>query len=157
MAISSQPSYDTDYYAWTQTQAAALRRVAELRLNLPEVDLEHLAEEIEGMGRSDRRALARQLERVLLHLLKWQVQPGLRGISWQRSIASARHEIEKLLEDSPSLRNEIGSRLDGEYRAARQGAIAETGLVPTLFPKTCPFTVEQILVDAGLGETVSDD
>jgi hypothetical protein len=93
----------------------------------------------------------------MLHLLKWQIQAGLRGSSWRRSIADARHEIDKLLADSPSLRGEVEARLVDEYRAARRGAITETGLAPALFPKACPFTVAQVLVDAGLGETVSED
>jgi Domain of unknown function DUF29 len=65
------PDYDTDFYTWTQTQAAALRAK-----NWAALDLEHLAEEIESLGRSERYAIESQLERLLLHLLKWCYDPA---------------------------------------------------------------------------------
>jgi len=77
----SQTTYDTDFFAWTQHQAAALRAK-----DFAALDLEHLAEEIESLGRSDRRAIASQLERLLLHLLKWAYQPLAHeryGASWR--------------------------------------------------------------------------
>src|SRR5262245_42581512 len=92
--------YDQDFYTWTQEQAALLREGA-----VQELDLMHLAEEIESLGKSDRRALGSHLRNLVLHLLKWQYQPRGRetGQSWRSSIRNARAEITTLLEDSPSL------------------------------------------------------
>ena len=91
-------TYDTDFYRWTQTQAAALRAK-----DFAALDLGNLAEEIESLGRSDRRAVVSHLERLLLHLLKWREQPQGRGPSWRSTIRHARREIGKLLAESPSL------------------------------------------------------
>src|SRR6266850_3448057 len=77
--------YDTDFYQWTQAQAAHLRAKEWSAL-----DVDHLAEEIESLGASDRRALRRHLMRLSQHLLKWHYQPQRRGESWQQSIDNAR-------------------------------------------------------------------
>ena len=120
--------YDTDFYAWTQAQAAALRAKKWLAL-----DVDNLAEEIESLGRSDRRAITHQLERLLLHLLKWVYQAGQLpryGRSWRRSIYQARTAIADLLEESPSLRDYPAQRLALAYQRARQQAAIHAGLPP---------------------------
>jgi uncharacterized protein DUF29 len=97
--------YDRDFVLWTEEQAAALRRAK--GSNLP-LDWENLAEEIESLGKSDRRELRSQITRILRHLLKLAVSPKSepRG-GWRSTIRDARVEIEGVLEDSPSLRREI--------------------------------------------------
>ena len=75
--------YETDFYAWATRQAALLRAG-----RLDAADIEHIAEEIDSMGRSEKRELVSRLTVVLLHLLKWQYQPALRGNSWRLSIAN---------------------------------------------------------------------
>ncbi|MCF8015238.1 MAG: DUF29 domain-containing protein, partial [Chromatiaceae bacterium] len=77
--------YDGDFYAWTLQTAQQLRSG-----QLDQVDLAQVAEEIEDMGKSDRRALESHLKILMLHLLKWQHQPSHRGVSWRLSIANAR-------------------------------------------------------------------
>jgi uncharacterized protein DUF29 len=93
--------YEEDLYAWTQEQAALLRARQADRL-----DWENLAEEIAAVGGSDRRKLESRLCVVLLHLLKWQAQPALRGASWRKTLRTQRREIRKLLQQSPSLRRQ---------------------------------------------------
>jgi hypothetical protein len=135
--------YDTDFYAWTQAQAAAIRAK-----DLAVLDLDHLAEEIESLGRSDRRAITHQLERLLLHVLKWVYQAGQRpryGRSWRRSIYQARTTIADLLEESPSLRDYPAQRLALAYQRARQQAAIQTGLPLATFPETCPWTIKHVL------------
>src|SRR5262252_9818951 len=96
--------YDEDFYTWTQEQAALLREGA-----VQELDLANLAEEIESLGKSDRRALGSHLRNLMLHLLKWQYQPSGRqtGHSWRASIRNARLEIAVLLEDSHTYEREV--------------------------------------------------
>jgi hypothetical protein len=137
------PTYDTDFYQWTQTQAAALRAK-----DWPALDLDNLAEEIESLGRSDRRAITHQLERGLIHLLKWVYQSSQRaryGRSWRRSIRQARHAIAKLIEESPSLHDYPARQLVAAYRYARQQAAEETGLPLATFPEACPWPLAQVL------------
>src|SRR5580700_4180310 len=96
--------YDRDFFLWTQERAAALRAVK--NSNLP-LDWENLAEEIESLGKSDRRELRSQITRVLRHLLKLEASSaGQPRAGWRTTIDEARTEIEGLLEDSPSLRRE---------------------------------------------------
>jgi hypothetical protein len=135
--------YDADFYQWTQAQAEALRTK-----NLAALDLEHLAEEIESLGIRDRRAIASQLERLLLHLLKWAYQPLAHeryGASWRTSIRQARRAIADLIEESPSLRDYPSERLAVAYLRARERASEQTFLPVQCFPETCPWPIERVL------------
>lgn len=142
--MSSQPGvcddYDGDFYAWTLKISGLLREG-----RIGEADLEQVAEEIEDMGRSNRRALSSYLKVLMLHLLKWRYQPTHRGISWKLSIANARDEIADLLKDSPSLRATMEQLVADRYAAARKRASMETGLPISNFPDRCPFSLEQLL------------
>lgn len=138
--MTKQTTYDADFYLWTRQQAALLRQG-----RLQAVDAAHLAEEIESMGKSDRRALGSHLRSILLHLLKWRHQPDRRGASWESSIRNGRDEVEEILADSPSLNAQLVDSLETEYRRARRIAASETGLPMNTFSDQCPFTVEQVL------------
>ncbi|MCB1821469.1 MAG: DUF29 domain-containing protein [Candidatus Competibacteraceae bacterium] len=135
-------TYHTDFYLWTQQQAALLRQG-----HFSQVDIEHIAEEIESMGRNDRRAMGSHLRNILMHLLKWQYQPKRRGTSWKSSINGGRDEVDVLLADSPSLQPQLPALIAEEYQRARRNAAIETHLALTTFPEHCPFTIEQITGD----------
>jgi hypothetical protein len=116
--------YDEDFVRWTEEQAAALRRAKSVsaagtrRPNVP-LDWEHLAEEIESLGKSERRELRSQITRILRHLLKLEVSPAAEPrAGWRATIDEARTEIEGLLEDSPSLRRETEALIKKQLRAA---------------------------------------
>src|SRR6266487_733142 len=99
--------YDEDFYAWTRQQAEALRVAARSRSNLP-LDWENLAEEIESLGKSDRRELRSQIRRILRHLLKLEASPSVDPrAGWRSTVLDARTEITDVLRDSPSLRREV--------------------------------------------------
>jgi hypothetical protein len=134
--------YEQDFYAWTQEQAALLRQGA-----VHALDRTNLAEEVESLGKSDRRALGSHLRNLVFHLLKWHAQPAGRvpGTSWRSSIRTARAEIAVLLDDSPSLRREVAGLLTRWYPLARQDAADETGLPLSTFPDTCPWAPAQVL------------
>ncbi len=134
--------YDTDFYLWSQHQAALLREGA-----LTELDSENLAEEIESLGKSDRRELRSRLEVLILHLLKWLYQPEGRqtGHSWYDTIEEQRRELRLLLEDSPSLRRQVSDLIQQHYAHTRQKAARQTRRTLTTFPLTCPWTEEQVL------------
>jgi hypothetical protein len=130
--------YDVDFAAWSQSQADALRRKA-----WDKIDIVNVAEEIESLGRSDRREIGSRLEILLLHLLKWQYQPRQQRPSWRASIDEARERISQLLEESPSLKPYPAERLAKAYPQARRKALRETSL-PNL-PEACPWPIEQVL------------
>jgi hypothetical protein len=135
--------YDTDFYTWTQDQAAALRA-----REWKTLDIDNLAEEIESLGRSQRKAVRSHLRNLCMHLLKWAYQPDQRaphGGSWRASIRNARREIADELRDSPSLRSLPASLLSEVYPEAREDAAEETGLPITRFPHMCRWSVDEVL------------
>jgi hypothetical protein len=132
--------YEDDLFAWTQEQAALLRAHA-----ADGIDWENLAEEIESMGGRDRRELESRLTVIVLHLLKWQAQPALRGASWRKKLRTQRREIRKLLKQSPSLRREVPAIVREAYVDAVKDAIDETGLRVGAFPSACPYGPDDVL------------
>ena len=140
--------YEDDLFAWTQEQAALLRAHA-----IEGIDWENLAEEIESMGGRDRRELESRLAVILLHLLKWQAQPALRGSGWRKTLRTQRREIRKLLKQSPSLRREVPGLMREAYADAVKDAIDETGLHADVFPSTCPYAQDDVLDEDHLPTT----
>ncbi|SMF71363.1 protein of unknown function DUF29 [Azospirillum oryzae] len=132
--------YDRDFYAWANEQAALLRAG-----KLDAADIAHIAEEIESMGRSEKRELVSRLTILLLQLLKWQFQPSRRGASWEASIANSRDDLVDHLEDNPSLKSRLPDAIEAAYRRARRDAAAETGLSASTFPVACPWPCERIM------------
>ena len=132
--------YDRDFYLWIQATAQQLKEG-----KFDEVDLTNLIEEIESMGRSEKRELKSRLIVLLMHLLKWQYQPEKRSESWRSTISEQRICLEGLLEDSPSLKPLISEVFDDCYQKARLKAADETGIKLNFFPKESPFTLEETL------------
>ena len=133
-------AYEADYAAWLDNQAKLLRAG-----KVQAIDADHLAEEIEDMGRSERRSLESHLKVLLQHLVKWHYQSERRGPSWRMSIDNARDAIEDLLAGSPSLRPVLAKAVAQQYRRARRDALQETGLASAAVPQGCPFALETIL------------
>ena len=141
-AAPNYRDYEVDLVAWALDNAALLRAG-----RLSEVDAQHLAEELEDLGKTERRSLGSHLRVLVTHLLKWQYQPGLRGASWRLSVLNARAAIRDILADSPSLVPEAPRQLEAVYQLARDNAIGETGLPEASFPADCPYTIEQVLFE----------
>jgi len=137
--------YDQDFYAWTQQNAGLLRQG-----RVGEIDLEHLAEEIQEMGREQRHALRSQLRHLLIHLLKLKFSPAAAPRpGWIEEIQNARAEIADRLADNPSLRPHMPSIFAEIWpRASRQAveSLRAHGEQPAI-PKNCPFTLEQAVDD----------
>ncbi len=145
--------YDVDFYAWTSEQAEVLRKAAHGGSNEP-LDFENLAEEIESLGKSDKRALKSEISRIIHHLVKLQYSPvsDPRG-GWYRTIDEAREQIERILEDSPSLRAEVSLLADAEMGRAKRAAIRDLERRNELQPgmrraiERARFTEDQITGD----------
>ena len=139
--------YDEDFAVWTAETARLLRAG-----RFDEVDMEHVAEEIEDMGKRDKRELYSRLAVLIVHLLKWKWQPEKKSESWRSTIWTQRSELELLLGDSPSLRRTVTDALAKVYPNALKTAISETGLPTRTFPGECPFSADQALDLAFLPE-----
>lgn len=135
-------NYDADFYGWTQEQAALLKAG-----RLAELDIENLLEEVETMGRSEKRELDSRLTVLLLHLLKWQYQPIRRGRNWQLTIEGQRINFSETLDENPSLKPQLGTILKKAYAKSLIKTSQETALDKQTFPRSCPWTFAQILDD----------
>jgi len=145
--MSNTSKYESDFHAWANEQAALLRQG-----RLAEADMENIAEEIEGLGRSEKRELVNRLAVLLTHLLKWQFQPGLRGNSWRGTIREQRRKLSEHLDDNPSLRAGLNDAIARAYKDALGTVQNETGLAEATFPATSPYTPAQIFEAAFLPE-----
>lgn len=133
-------SYEQDFYSWTQEQAKLLRSG-----QLDYLDIPNLIEEIETMGRSEKRELESRLTVLLLHLLKWKYQEIRRSRSWQLSIDEQRIKFEETLEENPGLKPKLDELLKKAYRLAVIQASRETNLSKSIFPEHCPWQLNQLI------------
>ena len=135
-----QPSlYEQDYVAWLDQQVRHLRAGRFVAL-----DVEHVAEELEGLMSGERRELENRLEVLIHHLLKWDHQPDQRSNRWRATVQEQRTRIRRLLRFSPSLKPEVEPMTQEVYPDAVEQAAIETGLSESAFPQTLPYTIEQI-------------
>ena len=135
-----RPLYETDFHKWAAEQARAIRdgRVSA-------IDWDNVAEEIESLGRRDRRALENHLEILIAHLLKCMMQSDRRTASWYATIREQRKQIARLLERNPSLRTLPKRYYDAAYGEAIRRAVRDTGLGEESFPEASPFTPDEAL------------
>jgi len=134
------PAYEEDFVAWLEDQAQRARR-----REIEGLDLENIAEELEGLARSDRREIRNRLTVLLIHLVKYKFQPRRRSSGWVATIGEQRRRITAVLDDSPSMRPFPASILNQCYTEARSAAADETGLPQSTFPERCPFELEAVL------------
>jgi hypothetical protein len=142
--------YDQDLVRWSEEQARLLRAAADAGWTAP-IDWEHVAEEIESLGKTERRALASHIVVVIEHLLKLQASPALEPArGWRDTIRRARDDIERLLADSPSLRREIAGMITKETPRARALVCAnfhDYGEQPLIDVAAVAYTEAQVLGD----------
>lgn len=132
-------SYESDVVAWASEQARLIRAG---RFDL--LDREHIAEEIEDVGKSEQRELASRMAVLLAHLLKWQFQPTRRSKSWQYTLTTQRKEVAYVLSEAPSLRTKFDDErwMEIVWAKAKSQAENETGLDIDTFPESCSWTIE---------------
>ena len=131
--------YDTDFYAWTLEQSRLLQSG-----ELKSLDIENLVEEIESLGRQERRELENRLGGLIGHLLKWVYQPDKRSKSWQVTIRVQRQQIQRLINQNPSLKSYLLEAVSIGYELGLELFFRETRLLDVDLPDVCPFTVEQV-------------
>lgn len=133
-------NYEADFYGWTIEQADLIRAGHSSQL-----DFENLLEEIESMGRSEKRALEFSLKVLLAHLLKWKYQPSYHGKSLELTIKEQRRKVNRSLKDNPSLKSKLPEVISNAYEDAILMAVKETGLDEITFPQLCPWEFETFI------------
>ena len=150
------PRYEDDFYAWTQYQAEVLRN---LRTRDNRFDRQHLAEEIEDLGKSERHAVRRQVRRILVHFLKLGYSPAREGhFDWTGSIIDARAALDDKL--STTLRRDLEEALIRLYAVARKRAVVDLlkydeRETASSLPSECPYTIDRILAEDWYPEPAS--
>lgn len=141
--------YETDVVEWSGHQAALLRRLAAGERVNDQVDWPNVIEEVETVGRSERTALGSQVNRVIVHLMKLQASPATdprRG--WADTVDAARAEIDRILQDSPSLRRELPGIVRAELRRARklvQASLDRYGEAPGVPLDSLDYAADQVV------------
>jgi len=133
-------TYEQDVVKWSEEQAALLRQ-----RDFSHLDIEHIAEEVEDVGKSEQRELMSHMVVLLAHLLKWEYQPERRGAIWEKTIKAQRIEIAFNIKETPSLKTRLESEAWQQvvWAKAVSAAVAETDL--DIFPEESPWTMQQVL------------
>jgi len=141
--------YERDYYTWTQEQARALREH-----RLEELDWTNVAEEIEDLGKREKRALRSQLIRLVSHLIKFAYARDVMWTNnsrgWELSIRGARREALMYLDENPGLRPHVPQIFQSAYGSARLEVMKTLRLPDSAIPEAPPWALDEILDDAFL-------
>ena len=135
-------NYEKDFYSWTQEQAELLKTG-----RFSELDVDNLIEEVESMGRSEKRELESRLTILLLHFLRWKYQEVRRGKSWQLSIDEQRIKFEETLNENPGLKPQLDEIVKKAYKLAVIKAARESKISKSIFPERCPWTLAHFIDD----------
>lgn len=149
--------YDSDFQHWLEKTINYLKNQ-----QFSQLDIQHLVEELEDLGRSEKKALESNLMILMAHLLKLKIQnnvPEQMKGSWYDSVVEHRQRVCKSLRDTPSLKSYLEMAVQSAYPDARKVAIKEGKLakfgipIPPeeIYPATCPFTLKQLLDDDFMG------
>ena len=139
-ATQAPSLYEADFAEWSDRMAELLHAG-----RFAEIDIENVAEEIADLGKAARKAVRSQLQRLMMHKLKQQLQPERDGASWAVSIAEARDELQEEIEESPSLSNYLRENMQRVYTSAVTKAMRETRKPSGGLPAVCPWTLEELL------------
>lgn len=132
--------YVSDFYAWA-TEQAALLRAGEFAA----ADIEHIAEELESLGKTETRELVNCVGALQLGLLKWRYQPKGRSANWQASIKVRRLNLREHLKGNPSLETKVPEAMGTAFRWAVTEAAEATRLAESDFPANCPWSFEEMM------------
>jgi hypothetical protein len=134
--------YQQDFFAWTKQQINYLQNQ-----QWNQLDLAHLIEEIETLGKQQHKELRNRLSILIGHLLKWEYQPQKRSHSWLATLRVQRIDIQELIDDNPSLKPYLEEALTQAYIKGLLLAVSETNLPDRTFPQNCPYSLTEILSD----------
>jgi hypothetical protein len=139
---SRKELYERDYYTWALEQGRALRAH-----DTEALDWDNLAEEVEGLARSEARELRSRLEVLLVHLLKWRYQPDKRSSSWRLTMREQRRRVAQIMDENPGLKSTTEESVTSAYEIARLVAAREPRLAEKRFPPASPWSFERIVAE----------
>jgi hypothetical protein len=141
--MTSTTTYDTDFLSWTQEQSRLLRAG-----QWAQIDQEHIAEELEDMGKEQKLALQSLLRQILVHLLKLDFSPAQapKG-KWAEEIIEFRDQAQARIDATPSLKHHAPELFGKAWQQARRAAEKTFALhhEAVTLPEQCPYSLEQVL------------
>ena len=143
VTLNTLSLYDQDYHLWLEQTLIQLRSH-----NFEGVDLDHLIEELESLGKREKRAISSYLMRLCEHLLKiqyWEAERERCFRGWNTEITNFRIEIAEELESSPSLNVFLEEIFVKQYQNGRKLFLKASELDEGLIPYSPKFTLEQAL------------
>ena len=136
--------YERDYYAWIRKQIRAIRE-----RRLEEVDWTNVAEEMDDLGKSEKRSVEPHIARIIEHLLKLSYTPErprrLNRRGWEITVREARRQLGRLFDESPSLRRKTREVFPHAYQGGRNAVLIATTLSEAVLPESSPWSLEQVL------------
>ncbi|MFM5980707.1 MAG: DUF29 domain-containing protein [Sphaerospermopsis kisseleviana] len=135
--------YDQDFYLWIQTTVKLLSEG-----KLEQLDIENLIEEIDSIGRREKKELKTRLIVLIEHLLKlqyWTEEKDYNARGWRNTVVEQRRQIAYSLADSPSLKSILNDVFLECYQDARNDTLRKYELPSELFPEDSPFSLLDIL------------
>jgi len=137
--------YEKDFNLWVDLQVEVLRNQ-----KFEEADIERLCQELEAMGRRERREARAYLRTIVAYLLRLGYHPSVverqeKRHRWQVAAGNARDLLEEMLAESPSLKLSLSNSLEDVYRRAVKQVARDAQVSPSVFPPSCPFSFEQVL------------
>ena len=140
--MSLYPKHDEDFYGWTRHTAQLLKEN-----KMDELDVNHLIEELEDMGRSEKHQLINRFAVLIAHLMKWEYQPAYRGNSWESTIEHQRNKIKRLIRDNPSLKPQMKEAIEEGFLDSKPIIKKDALDILKRLPSCCPYTFEQLIDD----------
>jgi hypothetical protein len=140
-----KPKHDEDFYGWAMAEAQLLKQG-----KFNEADMDKIIEEIETLGRSNKRELVNRLGVLIAHLMKWQYKDHMEASywkSWKGTIIRQRIDLSDLLEENPSLKSQVKEAMPKAYKYALAIIEEETPLNLKTLPSECPYNFEQLMDD----------
>lgn len=132
--------YEQDYNQWVTTQCLLLKKK-----DFSNIDILNLIEEIEDLSSSIHSKLESHLRCLFCHLLKIKYQPEKHTRSWDLSVKNSKMQVRKVLIKNPSMKHYLPEILKDAYESSILWAADETGIDEEVFPKECPWTIDEIL------------
>ncbi|GBF79531.1 DUF29 domain-containing protein [Aphanothece sacrum] len=137
--IDIRTLYESDYLQWLEETVNLLKS-----RQLNKLDYDNLIEELEALGRTEKRAITSLLEQIIRHLLLdqyWTVEHEFNANHWEAEIISFRNQLNKCL--TTNLYKYLQNNLESIYDDAKDYIKAKTKL--NNLPDICPYTLNQLL------------
>jgi hypothetical protein len=143
------PDYDDDFFAWTQHQAELLRAVEGTADKLPSgVDIKHVAEEIEDLGKAELRGATSLIRQILVNLIKAASEPNPRTRGhWRAEATAFQADLPGYFAASMRQVIDLDNLWQKALKVAGTSLEAQGSTLAPGLPAKCPCSLDDLLKD----------